>query len=130
MLFLDLDHFKVINDTLGHDAGDELLCEVARRLQTCLRESDLVARISGDEFVVVLPEVEDRVLVETVAGKIIDIVAQPYNIAGRQCKVTASIGISIYPDDGEDEETLTKHADTAMYQAKEAGKNIFHFYSK
>jgi diguanylate cyclase (GGDEF)-like protein len=99
-------------------------------LQTCLRESDLVERISGDEFVVVLPEVEDRALVETVAGKIIDIVSQPYGIAGQQCKVTASIGISIYPDDGEDEETLTKRADTAMYQAKEAGKNIFHFYSK
>ncbi len=129
ILFLDLDHFKAINDTLGHDAGDELLCEVARRLQTCLRESDLVARISGDEFMVVLPEVEDKALVETVASKIIDIVAQPYTIAGSQCRVTASIGISLYPDDGEDEETLTKHADTAMYQAKEAGKNAFRFYS-
>ncbi len=129
MLFLDLDYFKVINDTLGHDAGDELLCEVARRLQTCLRESDILARIAGDEFVVVLPEVEDRALVETVASKIIDIVAQPYTIAGSRCKVTACIGISLYPDDGEDEETLTKHADTAMYQAKEAGKNAFRFYS-
>ncbi|HSJ49486.1 MAG TPA: GGDEF domain-containing protein [Gammaproteobacteria bacterium] len=130
ILFLDLDHFKAINDTLGHDAGDELLREVARRLQMCLRESDLVARISGDEFVVVLPEVEDRILVETVASKIIDIVSQPYVIAGRKCKVTASVGISLYPDDGEDEETLMKHADTAMYQAKEAGKNAYRFYSE
>jgi diguanylate cyclase (GGDEF)-like protein len=130
ILFLDLDHFKNINDSLGHDAGDELLCEVARRLQACLRESDLVARISGDEFMVVLPEVEDKALVETVASKIIDIVAQPYAIAGSQCRVTASIGISLYPDDGEDEETLTKHADTAMYQAKEDGKNAFRFYSE
>ena len=130
MLFLDLDRFKVINDTLGHDAGDDLLCEVARRLQRCLRESDLVARISGDEFVVVLPEVEDRALVETVAGKIIDILSRPYAIAGRECEVTASIGISLYPDDGEDEETLTKHADTAMYRAKDAGKNTVRFYSE
>lgn len=130
MLFLDLDRFKIINDTLGHDVGDGLLREVANRLQGCLRESDLVARISGDEFVVVLPEVEDRALVETVAGKIIDILSRPYVIAGRECEVTASVGISLYPDDGEDEETLMKHADTAMYRAKEAGKNVFRFYSE
>ena len=130
MLFLDLDKFKDINDTLGHDAGDELLREVARRLQACLRESDLVARIAGDEFVVVLPEVEDRALVENVASKIIELIARPYTLSGRQAEVTVSIGISIYPDDGEDEDTLTKNADKAMYQAKEAGRNAIRFHSE
>ncbi|MFO7550872.1 MAG: EAL domain-containing protein [Haliea sp.] len=129
VLFLDLDHFKQINDTLGHDAGDQLLCEVAVRLQGCLRESDTVARLGGDEFIVVMPEITDVVYTTTVARKIISAVASPYLLAGEEFRVTASIGIATYPQDGLDEQTLTKNADTAMYKAKEEGKNNFQLYS-
>ena len=129
VLFIDLDRFKHINDTLGHLAGDELLQEVARRLTSCLRDSDSVARLGGDEFVVVLPEVEDEKYVATVAMKILAAVARPVLLLGREFRITASIGISSYPRDGLDEETLTKHADIAMYKAKEEGKNNFQMYS-
>jgi diguanylate cyclase (GGDEF)-like protein len=130
VLFLDLDRFKQINDTLGHAAGDQLLQEVARRLQFCLRDSDTVARLGGDEFVALLPEMESVEYAAIVAQKILTALAQPYMLVGQEFRVTASIGICTYPSDGEDEQTLTKHADIAMYQAKEEGKNNFQFYSE
>ncbi|MEO9053640.1 MAG: EAL domain-containing protein [Steroidobacteraceae bacterium] len=128
--FLDLDRFKQINDTLGHEAGDQLLKEVAARLKGCTRESDIVARLGGDEFVVLLPELGDEKYAAIVAQKILMAVARPYSLMGQEFRVTASIGISIYPQDGLDEQTLTKNADIAMYQAKAEGKNNFQFYSE
>ncbi|MHB1075213.1 putative bifunctional diguanylate cyclase/phosphodiesterase [Thiobacillus sp.] len=130
VLFLDLDHFKHINDTLGHEAGDQLLQEVANRLKACLRDSDTVARLGGDEFVVLLPELDEGKYVSAVAQKILSAVARPFILVGEEFRVTASIGISTYPQDGLDEQTLTKNADIAMYQAKEEGKNNFQFYSE
>ena len=129
VLFLDLDHFKHINDTLGHEAGDQLLQEVATRLKACLRGSDTVARLGGDEFVVLLPELDDEKYVATVAQKILAAVARPFVLGGEECRVTASIGISTYPQDGVDERTLIKNADSAMYQAKKAGHNNFRLSS-
>ncbi len=130
VLFLDLDHFKNINDTLGHEAGDQLLQEVAARLKTCLRESDTVARLGGDEFVVILPELDVEKYAATVAEKILSAIARPFDLFGQEYRVTASIGIGTYPQDGLDEQTLTKNADIAMYKAKEEGKNNFQFYSE
>jgi diguanylate cyclase (GGDEF)-like protein len=128
--FLDLDRFKQINDTLGHEAGDQLLKEVATRLKGCTRESDTVARLGGDEFVVLLPELEDERYAAVVAQKILTAAARPFSLMGQEFRVTASIGISTYPQDGLDEQTLTKNADIAMYQAKAEGKNNFQFYSE
>ncbi|MEP6546064.1 MAG: EAL domain-containing protein [Gammaproteobacteria bacterium] len=130
VLFLDLDRFKQINDTLGHEAGDQLLQEVARRLESCLRDSDTVARLGGDEFVVLLPELGSGEYAAVVAQKILTLLAEPFVLVGQEFRVTASIGICTYPEDGQDEQTLTKHADIAMYQAKEEGKNNFQFYSE
>jgi diguanylate cyclase (GGDEF)-like protein len=129
VLFLDLDRFKQVNDTLGHEAGDQLLQEVAIRLKACLRNSDTVARLGGDEFVVLLRELEDE-YVATVARKILASIARPFILLGHEFRVTASIGIGTYPQDGLDEQTLTKNADIAMYQAKDEGKNNFQFYSE
>jgi diguanylate cyclase (GGDEF)-like protein len=128
--FLDLDRFKQINDTLGHEAGDQLLREVATRLKGCTRESDTVARLGGDEFVVLLPQLEDEKYAAQVAQKILTAAARPFSLMGQEFRVTASIGISTYPQDGLDEQTLTKNADIAMYQAKAEGKNNFQFYSE
>ena len=128
--FIDLDRFKQINDTLGHEAGDALLKEVASRLKGCLRDSDIVARLGGDEFVVLLTELSDEKFAATVAQKLLIAIAQPFVLLGQDFRVTASIGISTYPQDGHDEQTLTKNADIAMYQAKEDGKNEFQFYSE
>ena len=130
LLFLDLDRFKIINDTLGHEAGDQLLQEVAIRLKSCLRDSDTVFRLGGDEFVVLLPELNEERYEAAVAQKILAATAMPFTLQGHECNVTASIGISTYPQDGQDELTLTKNADIAMYQAKEKGKNNFQFYSE
>jgi diguanylate cyclase (GGDEF)-like protein len=127
--FLDLDRFKQINDTLGHEAGDQLLQEVATRLKGCVRESDTVARLGGDEFVALLPQLDDESHAALVAQKILAAVAKPFTLMGQEFRVTASIGISTYPQDGLDEQTLTKNADIAMYQAKAEGKNNFQFYS-
>lgn len=129
VLFFDLDHFKNINDSHGHEAGDHLLQEIATRVKACLRDSDTVARIGGDEFVALLPELDEEKYVATVAKKILSAIAKPFNLSGEEFRVTASIGISTYPQDGLDEQTLTKNADIAMYQVKEAGKNNFQFYS-
>jgi diguanylate cyclase (GGDEF)-like protein len=128
--FLDLDRFKQINDILGHDAGDQLLQEVARRLKACLRDSDSVARLGGDEFVALMPQLEDPASAAVVARRMLASLAEPIVLMGQECRVTASIGISLYPHDGLDEQTLTKHADIAMYHAKSAGKNNFQFYSE
>ncbi|HKO89133.1 MAG TPA: EAL domain-containing protein [Burkholderiales bacterium] len=130
VLFLDLDRFKGINDTLGHDAGDELLREVANRLKSCLRESDTVARLGGDEFVVLLAELADEKYAAIVANKILVATAKPFLLLGNEFTVTASVGISIFPQDGTDEQTLTKNADIAMYHAKERGKNNYQYFSQ
>ena len=128
VLFLDLDRFKLINDTLGHDVGDRLLERVAQALQGLLRETETVARLGGDEFIIVIPEltVIDRAAV--VARKVIELVSQPHDIEGRVLHVTTSVGISIYPEDGTDPATLLRNADLAMYHAKESGRNNFQFF--
>ncbi|MFW6085430.1 MAG: putative bifunctional diguanylate cyclase/phosphodiesterase, partial [Gemmatimonadota bacterium] len=128
--FFDLDGFKDVNDTLGHDAGDELLRQVANRLDDALRESDIVARMGGDEFVVVAPDVGVEGGSEALARKILTALREPFEVMGRTIRVTGSVGAALYPEHGEDEQTLMKHADIAMYEAKEAGKNDFRFYSE
>ncbi len=128
VLFIDLDGFKQINDTLGHDSGDLLLKEVARRLIACLRGSDTVARLGGDEFTVILPAIPREQDVASVADKIMSTLGEPFAIAGDSIHVTASIGISLYPFNGEDADTLIKRADAAMYRSKQLGKNQYEFY--
>ncbi|MFW6088418.1 MAG: putative bifunctional diguanylate cyclase/phosphodiesterase [Gemmatimonadota bacterium] len=130
VLFLDLDGFKQINDTLGHDAGDDLLREVAERLEATLRDSDVVARMGGDEFVVLLPTIENEEQVASVARKVLGSLAQPFILLGEKFTVTASVGVSLFPQDGDDVQALMKNADIAMYEAKEAGKNAFRFFSQ
>ena len=129
VLFIDLDRFKVINDSLGHAAGDTLLIEVANRLRGCVRTCDVVARLGGDEFVVILDETFDRDQIALVARKILTTLLPPMVLAGHECRTTGSIGIAVFPDDGRDAQTLTKNADIAMYLAKEEGKNGFRFFS-
>lgn len=128
IMFLDLDRFKSINDTLGHKAGDELLIEVGERLSGCVRGSDTVARLGGDEFTVIIPDVTDVHHVSAVAQKIIEVVAMPFTLEGQEVFVTTSIGISIYPMGGKTVEALTKSADIAMYHAKSQGRNNFQFF--
>jgi diguanylate cyclase (GGDEF)-like protein/PAS domain S-box-containing protein len=123
ILFLDLDHFKVINDSLGHSVGDQLLQAVALRLQSCVRDSDTVARLGGDEFTILLPMLNSGDDALKIARKILDAIRQPFHIHGQPHEITTSIGISVYPPDGADAETLIKNADTAMYQAKEKGRD-------
>ncbi len=123
LMYLDLDGFKHINDTLGHDAGDALLREAAKRIMACVRESDTVARIGGDEFTVILCNAQTTSSNDHVAKKIVDAIAYPFMINGKNCTVSASIGIAIYPDHGETAEQLVKIADAAMYLAKHSGKN-------
>ncbi len=128
VLFIDLDGFKQINDTLGHDSGDLLLKEVARRLTACLRGSDTVARLGGDEFILILPAIPRPQDVASVAQKIMTTLGEPVAIAGDLIQVTASIGISLYPLNGDDADLLIKRADAAMYRSKELGKNQYEFY--
>jgi diguanylate cyclase (GGDEF)-like protein len=129
LLFIDLDRFKVINDTLGRADGDTLLLEMANRLRQTLRASDVVARLGGDEFVVILPELADEQVVAVVARKLLSVVMKPVMLRGQECRVTASIGVALYPENGDDEQTLTKNADMAMCLAKEEGKNDFRCFS-
>lgn len=129
VLFLDLDRFKNINDTFGHDAGDGVLREVAERLRGCLRESDTVGRFGGDEFLVLLEAMPQPTHSAVVAQKLLAAIARPFTIDAQDFQLTASIGISTYPADGEDAQSLLKNADTAMYRAKEQGKNNYQFYS-
>jgi len=125
VLFLDLDGFKQINDTLGHDAGDTLLSMVAGRLVAAVREEDTVARMGGDEFVIGLWELSHADDVATLVSKVIQAVSQPYRIQGRDVRITASVGVGIYPLHGEEVESLMKSADLALYEAKRAGKNNY-----
>jgi diguanylate cyclase (GGDEF)-like protein len=129
LLFIDLDRFKAINDAFGHQAGDALLQEIAQRLKRCTRASDVVARLSGDEFVVLIQEVDEASEAGICARKIITEVMKPITLQSQECRVTASVGIALFPENGDDEQTLMKNADTAMYQAKEEGKNNFQFYN-
>jgi len=128
VLFLDLDGFKHINDSLGHPIGDKLLQSVAARLVACVRASDTVSRQGGDEFVVLLSESDQWEDAAVVASRMLNAVAQPHTIDQRDLHVTTSIGVSVFPDDGFDAETLIKNADTAMYQAKENGRQNFRFF--
>jgi diguanylate cyclase (GGDEF)-like protein len=129
LLFIDLDRFKVINDSLGHETGDLLLVEVAHRLRGTLRASDVVARLGGDEFVVILEKTGERGDIDRIANELLSVLSQPLQLSGHECHTTASIGIATYPSDGIDAATLTKNADMAMYLAKEDGKNGFRFFS-
>jgi len=123
LLFLDLDRFKIINDSLGHAVGDQLLRVIARRLNNCVRDEDTVARLGGDEFMVLLPRISGASDAGRIARKIIDCLVDPISCNGHELHITTSIGISIYPHDGSDAETLIKHADISMYRAKELGRN-------
>jgi diguanylate cyclase (GGDEF)-like protein/PAS domain S-box-containing protein len=128
LLFLDLDGFKHINDSLGHPAGDELLKSIATRLVDCVRNSDTVSRQGGDEFVVLLSEVDQPEDTAITARRMLQAVAKAHSVSGHDLHVTSSIGVSVYPDDGPDAETLIKNADTAMYQAKENGRQSYQFF--
>jgi diguanylate cyclase (GGDEF)-like protein/PAS domain S-box-containing protein len=129
LLFLDLDRFKDINDSLGHTAGDLLLVQAAQRLKSCVRDTDTVARLGGDEFNIILTEIENTSAIQRISKKIIDSMAEPFNIQGHEINIGVSIGVSIYPENGTDYDTLTKCADTAMYKAKDAGRNTYRFFT-
>jgi diguanylate cyclase (GGDEF)-like protein/PAS domain S-box-containing protein len=128
VMFIDLDRFKLVNDTLGHVKGDELLQQAARRLKECLRKGDTLARHSGDEFTIVLPELRDRADARAIADKFQEVLQQPFDLDGHVVHISASIGIAVYPNDGDSIEELLRHADIAMYQVKAQGKNGHSFY--
>jgi diguanylate cyclase (GGDEF)-like protein/PAS domain S-box-containing protein len=128
VLYIDLDRFKNVNDTLGHRIGDELLKQVTKSLSSALRETDLLARLGGDEFMVIVEDFDDAAVLNRVAQKLQDAIAQPFQIEEHDIYVTSSIGISIYPDDSDDPEGLLKHADVAMYRSKELGRNTYQFF--
>lgn len=128
VLFIDLDNFKRVNDTLGHAVGDQLICDVAKRLRAAVREEDIVARLGGDEFVVVISEVNEVAQILRVVDKILAVMGAPYQISERELFNSCSIGISVYPTDGVNSSDLLKNADTAMYHAKSSGKNRYHLY--
>lgn len=142
ILFLDLDRFKTINDTLGHHIGDLLLKNIAERINCCIRETDsatranqdesisCVSRLGGDEFTILLTDLANPENSEKIARRIIDSISQPFDLEGNRVLITASIGISIFPLDGQDSETLMKNADAAMYQAKKRGRNCLQFFDK
>lgn len=130
LLFLDLDHFKRVNDTLGHDAGDRLLQKVAERLRACVRKGDMVSRIGGDEFTVLLQKVEGTAGASIVARKLLEALRRPIHISSQEVLVTASIGITIAPEDSVNAETLMKNADLALYRAKEKGRNDYRFFTE
>ncbi|HEY9041422.1 MAG TPA: EAL domain-containing protein [Rheinheimera sp.] len=129
LLYFDLDEFKRINDTLGHDAGDELLKEVSKRLISRLREEDTIARLGGDEFAVILSGIKDRSQASAIATNLQQAFAAPVKLGNQEVSISASIGITVAPEDASEEELLLKHADLAMYEAKARGKNTFHFFS-
>ncbi len=129
VMFIDLDRFKIVNDTLGHHAGDKLLQEAAERLKHCLRDSDTIARQGGDEFVVLVEQLAENQDLSGLACKVLHQLSQPFILMGQEFHVSASIGISLYPQDGSDANALLKYADVAMYRAKEQGRNTFQFYA-
>ena len=128
-MFLDLDYFKEINDTLGHDAGDSLLIELGARFKSVLREIDMVSRVGGDEFIFLFldTDVQDA---SYIAKKLLQVIDSPFKLGDNELLVTASIGIAIYPINGMDKETLFKNADIAMYRAKQEGRNRYCFYNE
>ena len=128
VMFIDLDRFKNVNDMLGHDVGDQLLVQAAKRLTACARADDVVARLGGDEFALVLPALDDDGIAASIAARVIEALAQPFYLEGQQLFVSASVGIATYPENGRDAETLLKNADTAMYGAKNGGRNNYQFY--
>jgi diguanylate cyclase (GGDEF)-like protein/PAS domain S-box-containing protein len=127
VMFIDLDGFKAVNDTLGHDAGDYVLQQVAQLLLSCVRETDTVARVGGDEFLIIATEINAPENAAQIAEKVIHLVSQPVIFKGRQAVISASIGIALFPDHGKDMDELIKQADEAMYRVKNAGKNGFRF---
>ena len=130
MMFIDLDRFKKINDTLGHHVGDSVLVEISRRLRAAMRASDIVARLGGDEFVVLLPRIQAQADGELVAAKVMEVFNAPVQVGGHELRVTPSIGLALYPQHGSDPVTLMRHADLAMYQAKSDGRNRIQIYSE
>jgi len=130
VLFLDLDNFKHVNDSLGHVIGDQLLIRVSERIQECIRETDTISRQGGDEFIILLTNIQSLTTINAVAQKIVDAFVAPFYIDNHVLFASASIGISIFPDDGEDFDELLKQADTVLYQAKDAGKNTYRFFSE
>jgi diguanylate cyclase (GGDEF)-like protein/PAS domain S-box-containing protein len=130
VLFIDLDRFKIVNDSLGHEAGDDLLKQIATRFRSALRTCDLLARLGGDEFVVLLEDLQEPQEAVQVARKLLSAAIQPIEIMGHECRVTASIGIATFPADAADGQSLMKNADAAMYLAKEEGKNTYQFHSQ
>ncbi len=130
LMFIDLDDFKMVNDSLGHDAGDDLLCQAARRIEACVRESDTISRLGGDEFTVIVNGCPSEIDVMNLADKIVQSFATPFFVGDRSVQIGASIGIARYPSDGQDPDTLTKNADAAMYAAKSGGRNTSRFFSR
>ena len=130
VMFIDLDRFKWVNDTLGHKAGDQLLKEAAQRLIACVREYDTVARLGGDEFTVILGQIESMLNLKTIAERILNNLSQPFKLDNHKITIAGSLGIALFPEDGADAETLLKNADIAMYQAKEGGRNAYRFFTQ
>ncbi|NOQ82248.1 MAG: bacteriohemerythrin [Methylophaga sp.] len=130
LLFIDLDRFKEVNDSFGHDVGDMLLIETAQRINSCVRESDTVARIGGDEFTVILAEIKDLYIIERITQKIIDALNKPYTLGNNHAYVSASVGITLYPDDSTDVASMLKLADQAMYKAKARGRNCYSYFTQ
>lgn len=130
LLFIDIDHFKEVNDTLGHQAGDMLLLEVAQRLKSQVRASDTVARMGGDEFTAILNELKNPCDVEKIAQSLVDTLARPFDLLGNEVHVSGSIGIALYPIDASDIEELIKGADDAMYRSKNQGRNRYTYFKR
>jgi diguanylate cyclase (GGDEF)-like protein len=130
LMFVDLDRFKAVNDSLGHLKGDELLRQVAARLKSCIRKGDTLARVGGDEFVVLLPELRERGFASIVAQKFLQVLSAPFVLDNTTIHISASIGIAVFPEDGEKIDDLMRHADMAMYKVKAEGKNAFSFYDR
>ncbi|MCK5356700.1 MAG: EAL domain-containing protein, partial [Methyloprofundus sp.] len=129
LLFIDLDRFKAVNDTLGHEVGDLLLIEASKRIISCVRETDAIARLGGDEFTVILSGLHDTLNTERITGLIIKKLSQPFNLVEQEVYITASIGITLFPNDGESISQLLKNADQAMYRAKKLGRNRFSYFT-
>lgn len=130
LLFIDLDHFKYVNDTMGHDAGDDLLVQVSQRLKACTRESDTLARFGGDEFLLILSGKDSYKYVNIIAEKILSAISKPFMLGENEASISASVGISYCPMDGADSTSLLKNADIAMYKAKTNGKNSFAYFNE
>ena len=129
ILFLDLDHFKQVNDSFGHMMGDMLLIEASKRLSQCVRSADTVARLGGDEFTIILSALHDVSSIERVTQDILQKMAEPFKLNHEMAYISTSIGITLYPEDATDIETLLKNADQAMYAAKSLGRNCFHYFT-